>query len=551
MDFKVTGRSIWLTTLCLVTGLASIAVGQDATSPIDVQLYFTRGLFGETRSEQFLYGEDPEIVAWITGLNARPEDHGAIHLNAKFLVRDSSGKVLSEASVESDRYEMLGPGAIRCSCSLKLEGKPAADEALVVIFEGEHIETGERFSATRKMYFRPVEGLSILQYSLYHSPIDIDRPAGHFLQAGTDYHLRLEVEGIEVQAGEARTRVTLVGCDVGGNPVTAKTAALERSFPVPPNQSVTLNLNAEFMPNYTGEFLLRTVIEDLNSGQAATKYIPISVVSGHEHPVVKPKQGELHVELQPTVGTAGLPRQNDVYDEAEIVFVDISITGLKGDAEGKGHVIVRNKLIDGDGEEIVNYQTDPIMYVQHLGGETCIVNFHSIIKKRKGIARTAQWTLEVEDVESGATGSCTMPVRIEPQPGLRTKSLRLTLDKEGNLPAGCVMYVGRTYYVHGEAVGGTMKDQRVDLEMELNGVDRDGKPYSNHSLKFDETVHLSRYTQRAPDEVKFVHEFKLNRSGDHALRVLVRDKHTGEESYQDIPVSVVGYGPNDPPSKAR
>lgn len=545
-------RSIWAIGMSLVMGIASIAVGQEAEPPIEADINFTRGTFGAIHEDSFLPGEDIQVVVWITGLAARPEDEGVLHLQGKFTCRDSSGELTRESDVDLDRYEMLGPGVVRCSFALKVTGKIPHDEPVEVIFEAKHVETGRQVRASRKMYFRPVEGLQFLQYALHHTLSEPDRSAVRILQAGTSYHLSLDVEGLEAKAGEVSGKVTLFGCDVAGNPITAKTEEVGRTLPIAPNKVATLNVVCSgFVPNYAGEFLLRADIEDLHSGRKATQYIPISVVSGHAHPNVEPQEGELHVELQPTVGAAGLPRESDVYDEAETVFADLCITGLKGDAKGKGHVVLRQKLVDGDGEVIIDHEFEPTRYVQHLGGDITIAHTKTRIKRRKSIARTAYWTIELEDVDSGAKGSDTLAIRIEPQAGLGTKSLRLTLDKEGHIPAGSLLNLGESYFVHGEAVGVTIKDHRVDLEFELSGVDREGKPYSKNRLKFDETVQLSRYSERAPDEVPFVHELTLNRSGEHALRVLVRDKHSGEESYQDIPVSVVGYGPNDPPSKTR
>lgn len=545
MDFP--RNQFWMLAIVLAAfwGLPNVAAAQENEEPIEAPLIFTQGMFGPELDGEFWQGENLQVLSLITGIRTRPEDKGRIDLSMHIWCESPSGEKIVETNTTDIFVDVHGSGQAVISTTMNPPGRMPLDVPYMFHIEAVHQQTGQRFRSSREVRWKPLEGLTILQPEICNCPAR-EVSAGSILEAGVNYTAKLRVKGMTFKNSQGNLRFSLQACDAAGNPFPGITHQESRAFDVEEEKyiEVSANLKLDFLPNRAGKFILRAMVEDLNSGTTATRDIPVTVVSAFDErspEATSLSPGELKIETQLTDSKFGRVRQSNVYDELEKLFASIRISGLPVDAEGKGALVMRSLATDQDGKVLLDETVDPLEYVLDFGGNERVLGMTMQTPRSHGKPGKVTLKLEVRDVKTGATGSCTQEIIVQPGEGLRSNGHWFSLDREGEVPTGSRLQYGRPYAVHARALGFSAQQNRIDLEVSMQGVDRAGKVLSDFQWKSDETVLLSRYSESPPEYIDFVRKVTVTRPGAYALRLTIRDKQTGKTVEHDIPVDVIGY----------
>lgn len=549
-----TGLVVMILTYLLCCPVVLLA--EDGEEKLEAQIIFTHGPGGPIReSAEFQTEEDPHAFVWITGLRARPEDKGHATVSVTMRYHDPSGKLLNESTFIDNLYwELLGPGVEAVYINLKLEGNNFSEEAYELSVELEHTETGKRVTTSRKLWTKPVKDLSIIQYQ-FALARDPSFAPGKFLQAGRDHLLILQLLNMMVKDNKVRLRVSTLACDKNGNPyhAEAKTHEIDMAIAAKEGEYPIGRIEIPFTPNRAGEQILRVTVEDLNSGEKTTRDIPcpvISVFDDTEKPVPSPPRGLLSIDMCLTRGEFGSPRPNNIYYANDTIHSQVRIAGLTTNAKGEGEVDFRATLTDEAGAVIYDLE-QPTLSHSHLHGKDVLeMSLFQTTNLPKTMAGPVTWALQFTDRVSGATGFVSQQLLVNPDQDLHTTGHCFYLGENSNVPAGSLLQVGRPYHLSATVCGSERKNSTHSIEAKLVGVDLQGNRLSDYEVNLSRKVAVSRYTEPVKS-LSLKQAFRLNRSGQFALRLIVTDKHSGQVSIEDIPITVVGHGPNDPVEKSH
>ncbi|RCS44177.1 hypothetical protein DTL42_17860 [Bremerella cremea] len=540
----------WVMVLVGLMGWAGFVWGEEAEERLEARIFFTEGAGGPLReSAEFQTEEDPHAFLWITGLRPRPQDHGRASIAGMLSAYKPDGTLLTESPFSADKYmELLGPGAEVIYLQTNVNGNDYSSGPHKIVAEVVHNETGKRVTASREFFIKPVEKLSIIQYEFgYRSDKSIS--PGMFLQAGRPHVLNLQLLKFGLKDGQARLRISMMGCDQQGQPIQAEPMVQERQLTAEIEEGHYLigKLSLPFVPNRAGQHFIRVTVDDLNSGEKTTRDIPCPVVSvfgDAEQAVPTPPPGLLWLEACLTNGEHGSLRQGNTYYANDTIYSQIRIAGLKTNAHGIGKLALRVTVSDETGQLLFEKEVEELPY--HLMHDRNVFEFSFWQKTNfpETLSGPVTWTLQITDQISGATGYLSKEVVVNPDTQLHATGYEFYLWEDSDIPAGNLFTVGRPYHLRATVVGTELKNSTRDIEVKMIGVDRQGNRLSDFELSTSQPIAFSRFSEPAKNlDIKL--PFRLNRSGKYALRLIVTDKHSGQVTSEDIPIEVVGLGPND------
>lgn len=552
MDFK--RATAWAMALGVLLGSPLGLLAQETEEQLEAQIIFTHGPGGPVREDAvFQTEEDPYLFVWINGLRPRPEDHGRASISVTVRAHDPNGELMQETTFSDNNYqELFGPGAVVGFVRMAINGNKYSPEAYVITAEVVHPETGKRVTTSRKFWIKPAEHLSIIQYQFAYAS-DKSFAPGMFLQAGREHLLKLQLLNMMLQDGKLHLRVSTVGCDKTGKPYHSEaiTHEVELEGPTGEGNYPIGRLEIPFTPNRAGQHLLRVTIEDLNSGEKTTRDIPcatVSVFTDSAKPMPTPPPGLLWMDVCLTQGEFGAPRQRNVYYANDRIYSQVRIAGLETDAKGKATFDLRVTITDETGTTLSEIKPPPVSHDLLHGKDVLEFSLWQATNFPKTMSGTVTWTIQVTDRVSGATGYASQQLVVNPDRDLQSTGHQFFLWEDSDMPAGKILHVGRPYHLRATIVGPQQKNASIDIEATLVGVDRQGNRLSGVELNLSQKIAISRFSEPI-ESFTLKAPFRVNRSGEYALRLIVTDKHSGQVSSEDIPITVVGQGPNDPVEK--
>lgn len=549
MEFK--RAPIWAFAIAvgMLTGSSGWAQSPPVVEGPQMEAFFTDGPGGARRdSNVFVQGENPSIMMWMTGLTPRSEDDGIAVIRSHVEMLDPNGDTILELPTDySPYYELLGPGAAGLNVNLYITGKPRFDAPYIVKLDATFQQTGQRMVQQKEIWWKPVEDFSIVNHRIGYDE-DRTRAPGLVLQAGKDYVLRLAAQKFDLIDLAGKFQVTITGCDLSGRPLSDTAFNKEisaRLDKVNDGDIVSVDFDIAVRANRAGNYLLHAMVKDLNSGKEAVRYIPISVVSVFppEPPnATSPPPGKLGVEMLLTQGENGAARQNNHYYFNETIYAQMRITGLAQGDDGVRSVLIRAKATDEQGTVLYEGEIGPYQFQHFLGGDTWEVSLHQHTKYPREKSGKMFWTLDVVDQRTGAEGSITQEVEMNPDSDLHLTGHRFVLSGEGELPAGCILQACRPYQLLGEVVGLTRKNSSYELQSTVFGCDEQGNRLSNFELTSSGSVYQSRYSD-TDIHINWNQAIIFNRPGRYVLRITIRDLHSGNTTTEDLPVVVISQKP--------
>lgn len=512
---------------------------ENVAEPIKADIFFTRGKRGPLHTDEYFIGEDPDILIWMNGIKSRSEDKGVGHIKGILRLLGEDGSVISELEVHDRAFrEVLGQGVVVFTATADIFGKRKHGSFSNISWTATHVESGRPITGTRRITWNEVNKLTVIQHRIK----DLREPEweiGSPMQAGRDYSIHFKVSKCSVIKSQARVRISLNAFDASGNPISAALPQKDGVVSVIEGREdeLVVEIDVPFQPNRAGSYIIRAIVEDLNSGEKATHDIPIVVESPFSSPG-SAALGQLDIDLQLTQGEFGSVRSDSIYFENETIHAAARIVGLNRDNTSKGNLSFDALLVDESGRTLLRKKLGPFSYEQCLGGNSLVFPFSLETNYASGIPQRLRLSLAVTDLVTGATGTADQEIVANPDNELHTTGHWISLDEEGKVPAGSTLHVCQVYYLRGTVVGFTPRNFTVDLDLSLRGVDLSGNALSPLEMTSTHSQKLSRYSD-PPKSAQFYQIFGLNRSGEFALRVMVKDKHSGKTATTDLPITVI------------
>jgi hypothetical protein len=249
--------------------------------------------------------------------------------------------------------------------------------------------------------------------------------------------------------------------------------------------------------------------------------------------VAAPAKPDLR-DIQAAHGLLGPERKSNEYVAGDEVYYRFTIKGAQTDAEGRLRGELRLTLTDAKGKELLKRES-PIQEVPVLGAES--------------IPGQAVWTLGIEfpageyestvefhDLVAKESASFKRKFTVKPLEFALVR-VRFHHDSAERVPARAGGTVGQELALKLQAIGFDKTQGEIDVEMEIQVFDMQGKPVMAKPLRA--TVHNEKPAEvKAIDRITFSGVLTLNRAGDFVLRVTVSDTVGKKKSQFETPLRV-------------
>lgn len=240
------------------------------------------------------------------------------------------------------------------------------------------------------------------------------------------------------------------------------------------------------------------------------------------------------LDVQATHGPLGTERKSSEYVAGDEVYYRFAIAGAQVDDNGRLRGELRLSLADSKGK-ILDKTENAIQQLPALGSES----FAAGASWSLGLGFAAgeyEITVEFADLISKESVSFRRKFKVKPVEFALIR-VRFHHDLDERVPARAGGIVGQNLAIKLSAIGFDRSKDLIDVEMEIQVLDAQGKGLLPKPIKA--TVHNEK-----PREVKEIERLNfsglltLNRPGDFMLRVTVTDTMSGKKLVFESPLKV-------------
>ena len=239
-------------------------------------------------------------------------------------------------------------------------------------------------------------------------------------------------------------------------------------------------------------------------------------------------------DVQASHGSLGPERKSAEYIAGDQVFFRFTLAGVRTDADGRMRGEVRITVTDSKGE-VVTRSEAPSQQALALGGDTVpgVATVSLNLNMPPGVYEVA---VVVTDLLARESAEFRRKVTCKPVEFALVR-LRFYQDARGEAPARVGGTVRQALFIRMEAVGFDRSRGEIDVELELQVFDAEGKPL------MPRPVRASAHNEK-PEEVKTVDRVNLSaalpltRAGDFVLRMTVTDTVAKKKVSFETPLRV-------------
>ncbi|HSQ58331.1 MAG TPA: protein kinase, partial [Gemmata sp.] len=190
-------------------------------------------------------------------------------------------------------------------------------------------------------------------------------------------------------------------------------------------------------------------------------------------PPIQPESTEEPEGARLTYGPNGPPRPDHRVLPGEQVNVEYVVRGIGKDPKGEVNLSVSGELVDHNGKKWTELAPTPIRGLLYHRGSTFTgqISYDLLSQQPPGEYKARG---RLMDHISGRSVNFEHPVYVL-KPEFGAVRLRLTHDKEKNLPAGSYLTVGQEFFVQMRIVNFEHKDGGIRVSVKVSARDRDDK----------------------------------------------------------------------------
>lgn len=246
---------------------------------------------------------------------------------------------------------------------------------------------------------------------------------------------------------------------------------------------------------------------------------------------------ELNAELIFTYGEGG-QRRGDQFCIGETVYCAMRIAGLKGDGRKRGRYSLEISVLDSAGKEVSAQKAERRAYFDLSGSG--VWHLELLIAPPHDMRLEGDHTIQVKftHLETGGIVTASRRMSWNVPHELTGMQYRITLDEQGQVPAGPTLRPGIDYFLHFALVKFQLKDYEADIEVSVKIVDQNGRSVSGTVLTGNSSVGYSRFSA-PPKSLNVNIPFTVNQSGKFVLHCSATDRNGQQGFEEDVPVRVV------------
>jgi hypothetical protein len=158
-------------------------------------------------------------------------------------------------------------------------------------------------------------------------------------------------------------------------------------------------------------------------------------------------------------------------DQIDLEFV---VRDVGKSREGEEDLAAAGELLDPTGKKLRDLPTPPAQAPLFRDGSTLTGAASFLLDHDQERGNYRVRCRLTDKVTNDRVASFEHPVVVRPKEFGATR-LRLTLDKEGTLPAGCRLTIGHQYFLHLNVVNFEHKEREIYASTRVSMRDRDGK----------------------------------------------------------------------------
>jgi hypothetical protein len=174
-----------------------------------------------------------------------------------------------------------------------------------------------------------------------------------------------------------------------------------------------------------------------------------------------------------TYGPYGPPRPDHHVlpgDQIDMAFV---VRGAGKNREGEADLALAGEVVDETGKKVRDLPATAVKVPLDRGGSTA-TGTASFVLGHDQVPGDFRVRGRLADTVTGRVTGFEQPLVVRPKEFGATR-LRLTLDQEGNWPAGCYLTVGHHYFLHMLVANFGHREKRIRVSVKVSAPDRNGK----------------------------------------------------------------------------
>jgi hypothetical protein len=247
-------------------------------------------------------------------------------------------------------------------------------------------------------------------------------------------------------------------------------------------------------------------------------------------------QAKLEIrDVQASHGQLGPERKSNEYVQGDQVYFRFKMTGVRTDEDGRTRAEMRIVVTDAKGEKLIDNEF-PFQQIIGLGGGE-FPAAASFYLNREFAPGQYELSVKFTDLIANETVSFSRTVVCVPVT-FALNQIRFYHDSEGRAPACVGGTIGQRLVVKMLAVGFDRSKDEIDIEMELQVINSQGKPVIPKPLRWEFHNEKPAEVKRL-DEISLTGSLALNREGEFTLRVIVTDRVTKKKVSFEAPLRVV------------